>query len=172
MKTLVDDLIRHGSTRRDVNERVGKYPCACDSGYRLTDNLLNEAQPDDASGGGMMMQHKALLPNLCNGLCLNYTVQRRVGEILDAWLFAGLRAMTPQTAAAAAVWHAHEETKFFFTDATGAAPVLDLARLANQAGIKAATVKRVIKELPLSKLRERGEQRDSTSLGEQLSWHE
>ena len=145
---LIDDLINFGSIRREMDGGFGKYPCAFDAGYQLPDNLVNDAPQDDTSAGGIMIQYRALVPTICNGLCISYAVQRRAGDILDSWLATGLRAMKPRTVAAAAIWRAHEETQSVCTLATvGFTPVLELARLADQAGVSATTVRRVIKEL-------------------------
>jgi hypothetical protein len=55
-------------------------------------------------------------------------------QILDRWLTDGLRAMKPQTAAACAVYYAHEEKKHLFAEASpeGELPTLSLDALALQ----------------------------------------
>jgi len=146
-KRLIDDLINFGSILRETDGGFGKYPCACSAGYRLTGNLLNESSSADAPGGGMLMKHMAMLSALCNGLCVNYAVHRRAEDTLGAWVAAGLRPMKSQAAAAAAIWHAHEEEKSFLEqEAIVATPVLKLVRLASYSGVGPETVRRVIRE--------------------------
>jgi hypothetical protein len=46
IKLLIDDLIRHGSILRDNDGGFGKYPCARNASYQMSDNLINEASAD------------------------------------------------------------------------------------------------------------------------------